>query len=251
MRLRIISELSEPRPDQETILATLSNVYASAMVDEMLFKETYPFIFISNDNSGKQLYVGGNHEHHKDIEKKYPDKYDQFQEARYGNGYKEIHGYDSDNAVGRVGINVDDAESLRDRFLMPIAGLNIEVIAFYPSSHRQAVKPCVDRLIADRIVGPSAYIIYGSQITQSHGEETQNLKDTTDEEKERGMLQMAVHLGTWPDGRRMTATEKFALQKQLGMRTAPVVKKGMQKSMEKNKFTIPGQRWWAATSESK
>lgn len=55
----------------------------------------------------------------------------------------------------------------------------------------------------------------------------------------------ALHLGAWPDGRRLTDDERTQLMKSLG-RSVPT-RKGWPSSMSQ---FAPGRKWWAVNSET-
>lgn len=64
-----------------------------------------------------------------------------------------------------------------------------------------------------------------------------------------GELQVALHIGAWSNGKRLTPEDRQYIMKQLGMKQN-IVKNPYQRELEKIGTIGPGQKWWAPTSES-
>lgn len=113
----------------------------------------------------------------------------------------------------------------------------------------QYIKRTLQLLVQEKLVTKSSFVIMGGEV-ESVGEMLGDVQiHNNDEQKRLGALQIAMHLGAWPDGRRITAAERKYIMKELGMELI-TRKHAWQKSLEDNKLLTPGHRFWAQKSES-
>lgn len=242
MKLRLITEWGET---DEAIRQYLMRVDPAMIIDDGIFASHNPFVYIHNDN--QKLYFGNPDTFHNGLLRKFPRKAKLIDAAIYAEpGLGPV-------AVGRVGYGfIEKENAYPPRPKIPDAG-DMEFVSFYDHSSNQAgVQGCILALLREKHIDTSAYVTFAGNVRRLNNapQMSKPTAEPTDEQKERSRLIAAVHLGTWPDGRRMSPEEKADLQKKLGMRSVPMKKNRWQSEMEKHGIIHPGQRWWTPTSEA-
>ncbi len=234
---------------QQKIESKLNNLSAGGLIDGGLADDTIPFMFVNN-----KLFMGDPNSFHDDLVNKYrPDDPDaSFRgrprgappgdyQALYDLYYKRSGGQ-LQGLVGRVGYGLDKIDpSLADASIACI---------YSHTGDAKTVQAAITQLLQGGYVKPDTYVNYAglqrvSEIVRGGSAEA------SAEAKRKGLLQVALHLGAWPDGRRLDADEKRAIRQQLGMDLAGGAKHPWQQASEQSGLVRPGQKWWAPTSEDR
>jgi len=95
-------------------------------------------------------------------------------------------------------------------------------------------------------IDPDTIIVFGQQVLNNN--EVDAAREHTPEEIRKGQLQVMLHLGATPDGKRLTQQQKNAIRKELGIGT-PANANPWNVAGEKAGITVPGQKMWAMHSE--
>lgn len=238
------------RLNNDELLNDLRYIEANMIIDIDLFRYHIPFIYIP----GLPIAYGDDNEYHSSID---------VTNTRFKDVYRGTSNEES--AVGRIGRHLIKKASNSNsageytRARWPWKALNmpeVSVVAFYPreTTTPDVISSCVQQLLTDKQVDRATYVVYANQVltvaalTQSDS----NLDAANSEQIRLGKLQVALHLGAWPDGRRLTNTERDLIMKELGIsKTGPSAKYKMQVASARAGVTIPGQKWWAPHSESR
>ena len=148
--------------------------------------------------------------------------------------------------IGKGGYSYDDYDE--EKVKIPE---NITVIAFYTKDNytHEAGQAAIKELLKQRLIEQKD-IVVAQKLATDVASFLQGYREITDEERRHGNLQVAYHLGAWPNGKRLTPQEKQAIAKELGIASYPMKKNPWQKGMEDQGIIKPGQKWWAPTSES-
>lgn len=209
-----------------------------------------PFIYVSG--SEPKLFVGSKGGYHDSIMQELSDPVEQrliqnvYTNGDYDENYDYIPGSAHPGVVGRIGYNFAKMDpSLRNTV---IATMYAKKGA---TEHPQMLAECTRALVQGGYIPHDALIVYAGQLTSAAevlgGTETK----LSEQDIMRSQLQAAYHVGTWPNGKRMTPEEKADLGRKLGLTSGGMKKNPWQANMEKAGIINPGQRWWAPTSESK
>lgn len=209
-----------------------------------------PFIYIGG--AKPKLLVGPKDEFHSSIIYEIEDPVESklvnnvYNSGEKDKEYNYIKGSAHPGVVGRIGYNLGKLNPILNRATF---------VAMYARSgsteHPQTVNDCIKALITANYIPRDALVIYaGHLLTATEmvgGMETK----LSEQDILRSEYQAAYHVGTWPNGKRMTPAEKADLGRRLGMTSGGMKKNPWQDNMERAGIINPGQKWWAPTSESK
>lgn len=236
-----------PNNLSEALVSRLVDVSASTMIDNYrsMPRRTQPFIY--DMGLTNRLYVGEAGHYHESITNDLDGEESTGVDAVYY-GSKIYSSTTPEveviGAIGRIGYGFSKIdESLSD--------LTMIAVYYTDASQKPGVmSSLITKLIAEKYAPADACINYGGKLLTASEMVGGAKVEISSQDKLREEYQIAYHLGTWPDGRRMSPTEKRALGKKLGIFSAGMKKHPWQDSMEKAKVINPGQRWWAPHSES-
>jgi hypothetical protein len=259
MRLRSIREAAgweslddtgEPtdgRTGQRSLEEWLVNLNPDSIIRAT--RSARPIIFVNGKN-----YLGEENQYHSglmnDVADDDPPASKMLARAYYGRAhYGEVeYGADDEypGAVGRIayGLIPDsgfDREALKD----------VQAVVYYESrSPAENMRASVADLIDVGHIRPDAYVIYNNEVARASAVVGDGVADASAEKKRRSNLQIALHLGSWPDGRRLSPEERRWAMKELGWEQLRI-RNPWQQGAEAAKLVQPGQKWWAPTSEGK
>lgn len=243
MRLRMICEWGDLNPN---LMQQLAQFTPNRLIDYGYCEDHFPFIFVLNDQ--QQFYRGRDFTHHSEVMRGnnlLQLAYDKTSGAK-GSEFDAI----GPVAVGRVGYGIDGFMGQKIFGSEEPWFADTEIVSYYGTSDHEAVLACTKRLLGRKLIKPDAFVVYGDTVTTAAQGATE-IKALSDREREQAILQVAYHTGSWPDGRRVTLAEKEEIKKKLGLGSGsrPTAKNSMQAAMQKAGLTVPGQKWWALTSE--
>lgn len=238
-----------PRPEQldPKALKKLKMTNPAALIDYGDAQRHQPFIYANN-----RLYVGRGEGYHYNSIIELLDGEEQrivrnvYYSGEYDAAGNHIPGSALPGLVGRIG------QDLR-RLDRSLAKATVISISPKMGASHEVIRAAAQDLLAGGYVGPDALICFADQIAPvseivgSGGDEMK----ASDEAIRLGELQVALHLGGWPNGKRLTMAERKWIEQQLGIANRPMKKHPMQQAGENAGLLVPGQRWWAPTSEGK
>lgn len=256
----MISENSENSPID---LNALSSIDAGDIIDSQMSDNSLPFVYVAVDiadpntmsdgkygNKGIGLYVGAKNHFHSSI---------LTANNKNSKNKRLICAIDRDgepglNAVGRVAYGIDSFPyEPNHKYRYDERLKDIQLVAYYISDYitSDVINQCNKELLKAGLVTGDAYFVYAGQVRKISGEE-KPLEKATEDQKRRGALQVALHLGNWPDGRRLTGKERKDIEEELGIDRSKIEKNPTWAGeARKAGITIPGQKWWAMHSEGK
>lgn len=205
-----------------------------------------PFIY-----AGGRLYVGMKNGYHGSaiIDLASGKTEALLQNVYYGGEYDRMGDYVPGSGlpgvVGRTGYNF----SRMDKSLRHVAAA-VLYAKRGTVDNPAVVGECVRALVSEGYIPRDGLIVYAGQLTTAQEMAGGGKMEASEEDVLRSELQAAYHVGTWPNGKRMTPQEKAALGRQLGI-VGGGKKNPWQDNMEKAGIVKPGQRWWAPYSEDK
>ena len=234
----LINELTEVDPKQ---IAWLSTITPDTLLN---YEDVVPFVYSATTD---KLYWKKKIEYHNELIDALADegKEEEADDAR-------MVRWKAPGVVGRIAYAGRDKThfSYNSRKTVP----NDEaIVAFYTrteSKYNEYIKRSLQLLMQDKLITRNSYVVIAAKINTVDDLLGHKEIHLNDEEKRLGALQVAMHLGAWPDGRRITAAERKYIMKELGMETGVMRKHAWQKSLEDNKLLTPGHRFWAQKSES-
>jgi hypothetical protein len=214
----------------------LTSLTPDAIHDYGMCKQSYSIIYAPHIGG---IYVSEEGQSHADMMNGGYGHYDSY--AHSSKLQDEYYSPDSDKSIfGRIGQN-----------LVTDAGImELTVVSFYASEHSHKLIPgALDALLDEGHITEDAIIIHGNEITKVSDVRTHGASEASPEAKERAILQVANHTGSWPDGRRLTPEEKKWIRAKLGM--VGSTKNKWQKTGEELGMVPKGSKYWALTSESR
>jgi hypothetical protein len=243
------AQAADPAPT-EPLEEIVKRMDAASIIDRGLCDTHFPFIYVPDTQ--RKLFIGKFGKYHNNliselIRSQHPEA--KVVDATYHNETDALV------AVGRVGVGIKRYEKDYQVFDIPDDRFgDVQVVSFYVkyNTNAEVVIEAVKALLANKAIEPAAYLVYGNEVKKvSEVVGGGRVANADEESLRKGKLQVALHLGAWPDGRRLTPQERKQIEQELGMASRPVLKHPMQKHLEQNRLLTPGARWWTPTSESR
>jgi hypothetical protein len=215
----------------------LTSLTPDAIHDHQMCQHSYSVIY-SPENGG--LYISKEGESHNDM---ISDLHGHGHADSYSDASRIQSDYYSlarDSVFCRIGQNLRTDTAL----------IQMVVVSFYTDEHSHELVPgVIDALLAEGHITEDAVVIHGDEISKAGDVMAHGTSAASTEKKERAKLQIAYHLGAWPDGRRLTPEEKKAIANQLGF--VGSTKSKWQDEGEKAGIVPRGAKYWALTSEGR
>lgn len=227
MRLHLICEFELA---DAAVRTALGRATTTSLIDDNDAEFSWPLIY---DSETSELFVGDEGRFHTNL-----TEHPVAQGVYYG---------ERPGVVGRVGIGLNRLRNDEERNLDLS---NTAVIAFYENPDTDQLKDCVRKILSTRLVSERAFVIYADRVYSVPEFLGGEVSEATPEQIKRARLQIALHLGAWPNGTRLSLGDKRAIQQELGLLDQPVsTKRPWQRAAEQARLIQPGQKWWAPTSE--
>lgn len=266
--------------DEDTLAQQASSMFTSDLIDfRDSFQTTYPFIY--DETVEPKLHVGRENEYHDDIirdlvaktqiqsgnllftrndvdfgaEKSLNNSYRKGKIGRIGIGLRftkkdyytvldkqgEMIGNDDINDC--MDIVAEAYEKLKNSVFIAVANMQTDLL--------HTVVKAAAEFVSKNIKADRYYILYDTNCFTYQTFMGSEQAEASDENKELANLQVALHLGAWPNGKPLTAAERKQIRAKLGIGPAVSNKKTWSGEFNKAGITKPGQKWWAMTSEGK
>lgn len=225
-----------PNPESlsEEVRRKLASLSPDSMINGRLAYEHQPFIYL---HPGR-LYIGPYGTYHNSITAKLAGQEAQLISNAY-NGRDDLP-----SAVGRIGVGFQSIDKSLAKATI------VSLYAKAGSGLSGVVQGLVQSILQGGFAPTDALLSWGGHVRVMGQASSGPQMELSSDAKRLGELQVAMHLGAWPDGRRLTQQERAMIQKELGLDTWAMKKNPWQQSMEKAGIINPGQKWWAPYSES-
>ena len=251
-----VSKLTE-----EQVIKNNSGLYVSDMIDMRLFNDTRPFIYKIYGGGPNQVYFGEDNSYHNDVMYSHREIYDDLHSSYFAHSAGRIASgiifTEKDYATLSNLVDMWD-EKIRRSVIKSLRPLykKYDHICFIGimnmhNNQQQCVREVRD--YAEYHFKYSRFAVIHNQKIYDYDEfvNAGAAPEVSAEDKEKGELQVALHIGAWPSGKPLTAIEKKQIRQKLGLGPTYSNKKTWRGEFNNAGLTRPGQKWWAMTSESK
>ena len=262
--------------NNDDLAKQVSSMFVGDMIDYRdAFEKTYPFIY--DQNTTEKFHAGEEGTYHESIYMRYNPpgmSYEDIQtikQSLYNAYFKRNYGrigvglrhtkYDYNKILDEINEN-PSTYTMNDEILYDCIEILSKVYKRFSKTAfigignmaQELLRPTVtaaNQFIRRTLSIDSAYVIYNMQCVPYEEFTATQQQEASDSAKELGDLQVALHLGAWPNGKPLTAAEKKQIRTKLGLGPTVSNKKTWSGEFNKAGITKPGQKWWAMTSESK